>query len=80
MKTCRDLSNLLYDFIEGTLEPSVSRQLSVHLADCPGCIASIRTYKQTIDISKDLRCEDIPPKLQQKLRSFIKHKLRRPSP
>ena len=80
MKTCRDVANLLHDYVEGALKSNVSQQLDAHLADCPGCIASLKTYQQTIDLSKDLRCEDIPPELQHKLRSFLKGKLRKPSP
>lgn len=75
MLRCRDIGQLLYDFTEGHLEPSVSQQLERHLADCPGCLAFIRTYKETARLAQDLRCEDIPPELQQKLRSFIKAKL-----
>ena len=79
MTKCRDVANLLHDYVEGALEPSVSQQLDAHLADCPGCVASIKTYQKTIELSKDLRCEDIPPALQQRLRSFLKGKLRKPS-
>ncbi len=80
MTNCREMSKLLHDYVEGLLEPSVSQQLEAHLADCPGCIASTKTYQRTIELSKDLRCEEIPPALQQKLRSFLKGKLRKPSP
>ena len=79
MLRCHDVGKLLHDYIEGSLEPDVSQQLDAHLADCPGCVASVKTYKQTINLSRDLRCEDIPPKLQRKLRSFLKQKLRKPS-
>ena len=80
MLRCRDIGQLLYDHIEGCLEPAVSQQLEQHLADCPGCVAFIRTYKETTRLSKDLRCEDIPPELQQKLHDFIKTKLASPRP
>lgn len=79
MFRCRDMGRLLHDYVEGLIEPSVRQQLDEHLADCPGCIAFVNTYKQTISLSKDLRCEDIPPELQHKLRSFIKQKLNKPS-
>jgi len=75
MFRCRDVGQLLYEYVEQRLEPSVSRQLEQHLADCPGCLAFINTYKQTIHLSKELPCEEIPPELQQKLRSFIKTQL-----
>ncbi len=80
MTTCREISKLLHNYVEGALEPSVNQELAAHLADCPGCVASIKTYQHTIELSKDLRCEEIPPALQQKLRSFLKGKLRKPSP
>lgn len=81
MLRCRDIGQLLYDYVENRLEPSVSQQLEQHLADCPGCPAFINTYKQTIHLSRELRCEEIPQECQQKLRSFIKTKLtsRQPS-
>ena len=76
---CRDIGNLLHDYVEGLLEPPVHQQLDRHLADCPGCTGFIRTYKKTIQLSKEVRCEEIPPELQQKLRSFLKQKLQKPS-
>jgi hypothetical protein len=80
MLKCRDVGQLLYDYIEERLEPLVSQQLSQHLADCPGCLAFINTYKQTVQVSRDLHCQQIPPELQQKLRSFIKTQLASPRP
>lgn len=80
MLKCRDVGQLLQDYVEGTLETPVRKRLEEHLADCPGCLAFIETYKHTIAISKDLRCKDIPPELRRKLRGFIKERLGRPSP
>lgn len=75
MLRCRDVGQLLYEYVEQRLEPPISQQLEQHLADCPGCLAFINTYKQTMNLSRDLRCEQIPQELQAKLRSFIKTKL-----
>ena len=80
MFKCRDVGQLLYEYVEKRLEPPVIQQLEQHLADCPGCLAFINTYKQTMRLSSELRCRDIPPELQQKLRSFIKTKLAPHSP
>ncbi len=78
MLKCRDIGKLLHDYVEGSLDASINTQLDVHLADCPGCVAFINTYRQTIHLSRELRCEEIPPELQKKLRSFIKEKLQNP--
>ena len=79
MLRCRDISNLLHEYLEGGLEPAVRQQLDAHLADCPGCLGFLNTYRHTVSVAHDLRCEDIPPELQSKLRSFIKQKLEHPS-
>lgn len=79
MLRCRDIGDLLHDYLEGGLEPALRRQLETHLADCPGCLAFLNTYRRTVSVARDLRCEDIPPELQRKLRSFIRQKVQRPS-
>lgn len=79
MLRCRDIGDLLHDYLEGDLAPGVRAQLDEHLADCPGCLGFVNTYRHTVSVAHDLRCEDIPPELQNKLRSFIKHKLDHPS-
>lgn len=74
MLRCRDVGKLLYDYVEGLLDPELGRKLEEHLADCPACLAFINTYRQTINLSKELRSIDMPSELHQKLRSFIKSK------
>ena len=63
-----------------TLDLDLSDYDQYGLDDCPGCLAFINTYRHTVHLSKELRCEDIPPELQHKLRTFIKQKLQKPSP
>ena len=79
MLRCRDIGTLLHDYLEGELDPVVRRQLDEHLADCPGCLSFVNTYRHTVSVAHDLKGEDIPPELQSKLRSFIKQKREHPS-
>lgn len=79
MLRCRDIGSLLHDYLEGALDPAVRAQLDAHLADCPGCLGFVNTYRDTVSVARGLRREDIPPELQSKLRSFIKQKLDHPS-
>lgn len=75
MLKCRDVGQLLYDYVERLLEPPLQQALEAHLADCPGCLAFLNTYKQTIQLSHELKDADIPAELHQKLQSFIETKL-----
>ena len=74
MLRCRDTMSLLHDYLEGALEPGLRRQLDEHLADCPGCLGFLNTYRHTVSVAGDLRSADVPPELRRKLRSFIKQK------
>ncbi len=78
MLRCRDIGGLLHDYLEGELEPEVRRQLDAHLADCPGCLSFVNTYRHTVSVARDLRCEEMPPELREKLRAFIAQTARRP--
>jgi hypothetical protein len=75
MLKCRDVGQLLYEYVERLLEPSLQQALEAHLADCAGCLAFINTYKQSIRLSQGLQSDEMPTELQQKLRSFMKTKL-----
>jgi len=71
--------SLLHDYLEGTLDPDLRRQLDEHLADCPGCLGFLNTYRHTVSVAGDFRSEDIPAELRRKLRSFIKQKIEKRS-
>ena len=36
---CRQLVELVTDYLDGTLDPAAARRFDVHLSDCEGCVA-----------------------------------------
>ncbi len=38
MRSCKELVDLMLDYLEGQLEPDAARDLDQHLADCPRCL------------------------------------------
>jgi anti-sigma factor RsiW len=75
--TCGHTHKLLFDFAEGTLEPTIARKLEAHLQDCPECLEFVRTYREAKRLSHELgRLErEIPPELERKLVEFIRTNL-----
>ena len=71
---CCDVERLLFDYVQGTLEPEVKHHLDDHFRDCPPCIEFLRTYRQTIDVTRRSCCNrvEIPPTVRTKLEEFIR--------
>ncbi|MDD5595100.1 MAG: sigma-70 family RNA polymerase sigma factor [Candidatus Omnitrophica bacterium] len=42
-----------------------------HIRGCASCRKFIKTYNKAITITKGLECKDIPPELQEKIKSFL---------
>ena len=41
--TCKDVIEILSDYLEETLGPATIARLEQHLRDCPPCIAYLKT-------------------------------------
>lgn len=79
MSTCKELVDLLADYLEGQLEPEVARELDQHLADCPPCLNFLKTYRATTRLIREVACEDIPAELGERLQRFLRaHRTREP--
>lgn len=74
---CCDIERLLFEYVQGTLDPDLKRRLDDHFRDCPPCIEFLRTYRQTIDLTKKFCCNkvEIPSDVRTKLKEFIRAEL-----
>lgn len=77
MSTCKELVDLLADYLEGQLPPDVARDLDQHLADCPPCLNFLKTYRTTTRLIREVGCEEIPPELEDRLLKFLREHLKR---
>lgn len=69
--SCREVTQLLIDYVDGTMAPDLRAELTSHMADCPPCLAFMRTYRETIRLSRELRCDDMPEAVRVRLESFL---------
>jgi anti-sigma factor RsiW len=77
MITCREMVDLLSDYVDGSLEPTVARQLEAHLRGCTDCTAFLRTFKDTLALTKEAACDEMPEELKVRLRDFLRTNLQR---
>lgn len=64
---CRQIAELLADYIDGTLPRETRELIDWHIEGCPPCVAFIKTYQGTIDATRRLPETAIPPELKSRL-------------
>jgi anti-sigma factor RsiW len=67
MMTCRELAELLIDYVSGELAPEHRQRLDHHLGVCPPCAVYLQTYKLTIKLTGRLPDAPVPQALKEKL-------------
>lgn len=65
--TCRELVELVSDYIEGTLDPSARRRFEDHVLICDGCGAYLDQMRRTLEIVGSLSEDSLPADSQTRL-------------
>lgn len=70
---CGRTKKLLFEFVEGDLNPETSSRLEKHIGDCPSCLEYVKSYRATIELTHRhcLPDKPMPDSLKDKLREFI---------
>ena len=64
---CVEVVELVTDYLEGALPPSVARRLERHLETCPGCTEYLEQMRAVAGSLGGLREASIPPALRDAL-------------
>ena len=67
---CREFSDFLMAYLDGELERREAEVFRAHMEACPACVDYLDTYRQTVELGRDL-CqaaddalpEDVPESL-----------------
>jgi hypothetical protein len=76
-KTCREITDLILEYLNDTLSPSVKRDFERHLRICPDCVNFLNTYKKTVATSASLRPEAMPAKVRGYILEFLRSRIRK---
>ncbi len=71
MITCRDLAELLLDFVADQLSREHRGHVELHLRSCSCCAAYVESYRLTIQLTRQLPRSPLPGQLEQRLRAIL---------
>jgi hypothetical protein len=69
---CRQIAELLGDYIDGALPRRQQELIDWHIEGCPPCVAFINTYRGTISATRSLPAVPIPPELKSRLLAVLR--------
>ena len=71
---CREIVDLLLDYMTGELDPETVSAFEDHLRLCSDCVAFLKTYKKTVQATRSLRFKDIPAEMEKRVRRFLRER------
>ena len=69
--TCRELAELLCDYVAGELDAELQETVRRHLEECGTCVHFVESYQLTIHISRRLPPAEMPPHLLERIRAAL---------
>lgn len=76
---CRQIADLLSDYLDGTLPKPTRELLEWHIEGCGPCVAFVNTYRGTINAATKLKDVEIPSELKQRLLTVLRNQRERQS-
>ena len=76
-KSCKQLTDLLFDYLNDKLSRTVKRDLEQHLSICPDCVSFLNTYKKTVAVTRSVEAEALPPRVRDNVLAFLRKRIRR---
>jgi anti-sigma factor RsiW len=56
---CRELVELVTEYLEGTLDSDTRAEFEAHLAICPGCMEYVQQMRTTLHLVGDIPVDDL---------------------
>jgi hypothetical protein len=75
-KTCKEITDLIYNYLNDKLRPAIKNDFERHLRVCPDCVNFLNTYKKTVAANRVLRIEEIPVKVRRNILGFLRSRIR----
>jgi anti-sigma factor RsiW len=70
--TCKEVVEIVTDYLEGALSPEDRARFEEHLAVCDGCTSYVEQMRETIRLSGMVTEEQIPEAQRERLRQAFR--------
>ncbi len=75
--TCQEMLVALNDYIDGTLDPAICKELGRHLRQCRPCRLVVNTIRKTITLYRHDGTRLLPPSFQSRLHAAARNAWRK---
>jgi anti-sigma factor RsiW len=69
---CQEMVELITDYLDGALTRSQRRRFDAHLAGCEHCTEYLRQMRVTIQLTGQLRAEDLTPAMREEFTEIFR--------
>ena len=71
MISCRELAELLCDYVSDELPPQRRDHVDQHVANCPSCAAYLQSYTVVVQLTRRLPDAPLPDGLARRLAAVL---------
>ncbi len=64
---CREILSSISDYVDGTLEAELCRELEAHLEGCEDCRVVVDTFRKTVELYHTESQDELPADVKQRL-------------
>jgi anti-sigma factor RsiW len=70
--TCKEMVEIVTDYLEGALSPEDRARFDQHLTECDGCTSYLEQMRETIRLSGMLTEDQVPVAQRERLRQAFR--------
>ncbi len=69
---CKQIFELLSDYLDLDLPPDACAEIEAHLAGCPPCVEFMESLRKTVELCRRYQPAELPVSLSQHLREQLR--------
>ena len=68
---CKEILDLLSEYLDGELPEAVCVEIETHVTDCEACNEFLRSLRRTVEMCREFKARDLPGPLPRETRDEL---------